>query len=99
MNKLRHTDAGFEHKLDRLCAASSLFDSKIEAAARAIVESVAAKGDVALLEFAKKIMAMKPGMRQSMSPPTMHTMCSTKVRKAQRAGAASAGSSATCHPY
>ncbi len=54
MNKLRHTDAGFEHKLDRLCAASSLFDSKIEAAARAIVESVAAKGDVALLEFAKK---------------------------------------------
>ena len=54
MNKLRHTDAGFEHKLDRLCAASSLFDSKIEAAARAVVESVAAKGDVALLEFAKK---------------------------------------------
>jgi hypothetical protein len=37
MNKLRHTDAGFEQKLDRLCAASSLFDPKIEAAARAIV--------------------------------------------------------------
>ena len=54
MNKLRHTDAGFEHKLDRLCAASSLFDLKIEATARAIVESVAVKGDVALLEFTKK---------------------------------------------
>ena len=54
MNKLRHTDAGFERKLDRLCAASSLFDPKIEAAARAIVKRVVANGDAALLEFAKK---------------------------------------------
>ena len=54
MNKLRHTDAGFERKLDRLCVASSLFDPKIEAATRAIVERVAVKGDAALLEFAKK---------------------------------------------
>ena len=54
MNKLRHTDARFDQKLDRLCASSSLFDPKIEAAARAIVERVAVKGDAALLEFSKK---------------------------------------------
>ena len=54
MNKLRHTDAGFKRKLDRLCAASSLFDPKIEASARAIIKRVAAKGDAALIEFAKK---------------------------------------------
>ena len=54
MNTLRHTDAGYARKLDRLCAASSLFDPKIEAGARAIVERVAAKGDAALIEFAKK---------------------------------------------
>ncbi len=59
MKELRHTDAGYERKLDRLCAASSLFDSKIEASARAIVERVAAKGDAALIEFAKKFDGVK----------------------------------------
>ena len=54
MKTLRHTDAGFDRKLDGLCAASSLFDPKIEAGARAIVERVAAKGDAALMEFAQK---------------------------------------------
>ena len=50
MNTLRHTDAGYARKLERLCAASSLFDPKIEAGARAIVERVAAKGDAAAEE-------------------------------------------------
>ena len=54
MNKLRYTDAGYVRKLERLCAASSLFDPNIESGARAIVERVRAKGDVALIEFAKK---------------------------------------------
>ena len=54
MKMLRHADAGFDRKLDRLCAASSLFDPKIEAGARAIVERVAARGDAALIEFARK---------------------------------------------
>ena len=54
MKTLRHTDAGYARKLDRLCASSSLFDAKIEASARAIVEGVAAKGDAALIEFTKK---------------------------------------------
>ena len=54
MNKLRYTDAGYVRKLERLCAASSLFDPNIESGARTIVERVRAKGDVALIEFAKK---------------------------------------------
>ena len=54
MKTLLHTDAGYARKLDRLCAASSLFDVKIEAGARAIVERVAAKGDTALIGFAKQ---------------------------------------------
>ena len=54
MKTLRHTDAGYARKLDRLCAASSLFDAKIEVRARAIVERVAAKGDAALIAFTKK---------------------------------------------
>ncbi|HBU60428.1 MAG TPA: histidinol dehydrogenase, partial [Verrucomicrobiales bacterium] len=45
MQVLRHNDPGFVRKLDRLCAASSLFDSKIEASTRSIVEHVGLKGD------------------------------------------------------
>lgn len=54
MNKLRYTDAGYIRKLESLCATSSLFDPNIESGARTIVERVSAKGDVALIEFAKK---------------------------------------------
>ncbi|SVC40975.1 uncharacterized protein METZ01_LOCUS293829, partial [marine metagenome] len=64
MNMLRHTDVGFERKLDRLCAASSLFDPKIEASARAIIERVAAKGDVALIEFAEKFDGAKLSVKK-----------------------------------
>ncbi len=64
MNKLRHTDAGFKRKLDRLCAASSLFDPKIEASARAIIKRVAAKGDAALIEFAKKFDGAKLSVKK-----------------------------------
>ena len=54
MKLLKHTDKNYERRLKQLCAASSLFDPKIEAGARSIVERVAAKGDAALIEFAKK---------------------------------------------
>jgi histidinol dehydrogenase len=54
MKTLRHDDPGFARKLDLLCAASSLFDSKIEASSRSIVERVGLKGDAALIEFSKK---------------------------------------------
>ena len=64
MNMLRYTDAGFERKLDRLCAASSLFDPKIEARARAIVDRVAAKGDAAVIEFAEKFDGAKLSVKK-----------------------------------
>jgi histidinol dehydrogenase len=64
MNMLRHTDAGFERKLDRLCVASSLFDPKIEARARAIIKRVAAKGDAALIEFAKEFDGAKLSVKK-----------------------------------
>ena len=54
MKLLKHTDKNYERRLKQLCAASSLFDPTIEAGARSIVERVAAKGDAALIEFAKK---------------------------------------------
>lgn len=54
MKLLKHTDKNYERRLKQLCAASSLFDPKIEAGARSIVERVAAKGDAALIQFAKK---------------------------------------------
>ena len=59
MKVLKHTDKNYERQLDRLSAASSLFDSKIEAGARAIVECVAAKGDAALIEFARRFDGVK----------------------------------------
>ena len=54
MKLLKHTDKNYERRLKQLCAASSLFDPKIEAGARSIVERVAVKGDAALIQFAKK---------------------------------------------
>ena len=49
MKTLRHNDPGFARKLDLLCADSSLFDPKIEASSRSIVERVDLKGDAALM--------------------------------------------------
>ena len=54
MKTLRHNDPGFARKLDLLCADSSLFDPKIEASSRSIVERVDLKGDAALIEFSRK---------------------------------------------
>ena len=54
MQVLRHSEPGFAQKLDRLCAASSLFDSKIEASTQSIVEHVGLKGDAALIEFSER---------------------------------------------
>lgn len=51
MNVLRHTDRDFAGSLQRLTAASSLFDPQIEQRTRAIIEAVRERGDEALLEF------------------------------------------------
>lgn len=51
MNIIRFTDKDFAAQLDRVTAASSLFDRTIEERARIIVEAVRARGDSAVLEF------------------------------------------------
>ncbi|HVY71526.1 MAG TPA: histidinol dehydrogenase [Verrucomicrobiae bacterium] len=52
--ELRHSDKDFNERLERLAAASSLFDPVIEQRTRAIVEAVGARGDQALLDFTTK---------------------------------------------
>jgi histidinol dehydrogenase len=54
MNITRFTEKGFAGQLERLAAASSLFDPAIEGRARAIVEAVYARGDAAVLEFTEQ---------------------------------------------
>jgi histidinol dehydrogenase len=54
MNVLRHTDADFPARLRKLAAPSSLFDPVIEQRTRAILDSVKARGDEALLELTAK---------------------------------------------
>ncbi len=54
MKMLRHTDRGYTRQIERLTAASSLFDPAIEAQARTILEAVQARGDDALLEFTER---------------------------------------------
>ena len=51
MNVIRYRDRDFAARLNRLAAASSLFDPVIEQRTRAILEAVAARGDDALLEL------------------------------------------------
>jgi histidinol dehydrogenase len=54
MNILRFTDQHFAGQLERLAAASSLFDPAIEERARTILEAVYARGDAAVLEFTEQ---------------------------------------------
>lgn len=51
MNTIRHKDAGYAATLDRITAASSLFDPGIEERTRAIIEAVRDRGDAALIEL------------------------------------------------
>ncbi len=59
MNVILHTDPKFAAQLDRLSAASSLFDSTIEEQSRAIVEAVHERGDAALVEFVERFQGAK----------------------------------------
>ena len=51
MNVIGYRDSDFANRLRELTAASSLFDSTIEARARTILDAVCARGDEAVLEF------------------------------------------------
>ena len=54
MNLIRYTDSGFPGKLNKLIAASSLFDPLIEQRTRQIVHKVEQHGDKALLSLTEK---------------------------------------------
>jgi len=54
MKLIRHTDSGFSAKLNRLIAASSLFDSGVEQRALEIIRLVKRRGDKALLHYTEK---------------------------------------------
>ncbi|MBC8243586.1 MAG: histidinol dehydrogenase [Verrucomicrobia bacterium] len=54
MHLIRHTDSGFPGKLNKLIAASSLFDPAIEQRTRDIIRDVEQHGDKALLRFTEQ---------------------------------------------
>ncbi|MFN0069316.1 MAG: histidinol dehydrogenase [Limisphaerales bacterium] len=59
MKLLRQSDDGFAAALAALARGSSLFDPEIEHRAREIVETVAARGDAALLELTERFNGAK----------------------------------------
>lgn len=54
MNVLRVNDPQYARKVAELSAASSLFDLKVEQAAREVIEAVRKQGDAALLELTQR---------------------------------------------
>ena len=54
MNLIRHTDSVFSAKLNKLIAASSLFDPVVEQRALEIIRAVQRRGDKALLHYTEK---------------------------------------------
>jgi len=54
MNLIRHTDSDFSAKLNKLIAASSLFDPVVEQRALEIIRAVERRGDKALLHYTEK---------------------------------------------
>ena len=59
MNVLRVNDANYVRKIADVSAASSLFDPKVELAARDIIEAVRARGDAALVELTERFDRVK----------------------------------------
>ncbi len=53
MNVLRYNDNDFDRAIERLTAASSLFDPAVEETARGIIAAVRDRGDEAVLEFTR----------------------------------------------
>jgi histidinol dehydrogenase len=64
MKVIRHTDAKFAAQLAQVTASSSLFDPAIEQRTRAIIETVAARGDDAVLELTERFDGAKLSAEQ-----------------------------------
>lgn len=59
MNVLRVNDAHYVRKIAEVSATSSLFDPKVELAARDIIEAVRSRGDAALVELTERFDRVK----------------------------------------
>jgi len=70
MNLIRHTDSGFPGKLDKLIAASSLFDLAVEQRTGKIIRAVGQRGDKALLQFTEQFDGAKLTPRRLRISPT-----------------------------
>ena len=70
MNLIRHTDSGFPGKLEKLIAASSLFDPAVEQRTGKIIRAVGQQGDKALLHFTEKFDGAKLTPRKLRVTPT-----------------------------
>jgi histidinol dehydrogenase len=64
MKVIRHTDAKFAAQIAQVTASSSLFDPAIEQRTRAIIETVAARGDDAVLELTERFDGAKLSAEQ-----------------------------------
>ncbi|HJN83766.1 MAG TPA: histidinol dehydrogenase, partial [Verrucomicrobiota bacterium] len=88
MNLIRYTDSGFPDKLNKLIAASSLFDPAIEQRTRKIIRVVEQHGDKALLQFTEKFDGAKLSPRRlRISPAALNeawTSIDKRTRKAIR---------------
>jgi len=91
MNVIRFTDGNFTEQVRGLTRASSLFDSAIEERARAIVEAVRARGDMALLEFTERFDGARLKAEQLAVTTAEFLHASLKADESLRQAVAAAG--------
>ena len=82
MNLIRHTDSDFSAKLNKLIAASSLFDPVVEQRALEIIRAVQRRGDKALLHYTEKFDGAKltPGKLRVGQGELAGAWCATDAR-------------------
>jgi histidinol dehydrogenase len=90
MKVIRHTDADFPTRLQEVTAPSSLFDAEIEQRTRAILDTVHARGDVALLEFTERFDGAKLSTDQLVVTQAELMAASLKADESLRAAVAEA---------
>lgn len=91
MNVARFSDPDFADKVRTLIAGSSLFDPAIEESARAIVDTVRARGDAALIEFTERFDGAKLTAEQLAVTTAELLSASVKADSALRAAVDAAG--------
>ena len=91
MHVIRHTDADFTAQLRRVTGSSELFDRAIEERTRAILDSVYAQGDAAVLELTERFDGAKLTTEQMAVTQAELMAASLKADEKLRAAVAVAG--------